>query len=162
MPSAPGNSDEFSGTAIAATILFAKIFSGDFEEIVKLPACTLLKPSRNHVAVDERRSRDRLRLSRFRLRHCRLVFHSELGKRRGSDLRETIKDHLQALSTVGRNVVEGADFVLLEWVFREIMEVSIDVQDVLPVSNHPEVAELGEYPVAFLKRIFAASQAGHE
>ena len=88
--------------------------------------------------------------------------HSIFWKWRCSVFGKAFQYHLKSLSTAGRDLVEGTDFGLLERVFRQIVEIPSAVQDVLPIANHSEVAELREYPVALFKWIFATSQAGHE
>lgn len=90
------------------------------------------------------------------------MFLSEFGKRRWSIFGKALQYHLKSLSTAGSDFVERADFGLLEWVFREVMKVSLAVNNVLPVANHSEVADLREDPVPLLEGIFAASQAGHK
>jgi hypothetical protein len=89
-------------------------------------------------------------------------FLSEFGKWRRSVIGKALQYHLESLSTAGSDLVERADFGLLEWVFREIMKVSLAVNNVLPVANHSEVADLRKDPVPLLEGIFAASQAGHK
>ena len=90
------------------------------------------------------------------------VLLTEFGKWRRSVFVEAFQYHLEALSTARGNLIEWADFGLLEWILREIMKVSLAVNNVLPVANHSKVADLREDPVSFLEGIFTASQAGHK
>ena len=90
------------------------------------------------------------------------MFLSEFGKWRRSVFGKALEYHLKSLSTAGSDFVERADFGLLEWVFGEIMKVPLAVNNVLPVANHSELADLREDPVPLLEGIFAASQAGHK
>ena len=85
---------------------------------------------------------------------------SKFRKGRFGVLRETIEDHLQALSAAGRDLVQRADFVFLPRVFAEIVESPVTVEYVLPVADHPEITKLRVNPTPFFKRILAATQAG--
>ncbi len=77
------------------------------------------------------------------LRFCtRTISGIILGKWSRSVLRKPIENCFEPLPPTWGVFVEGAHFVPLKRIFREVVEVDFAVQDVLPVSNHSEVAEL--------------------
>ena len=75
---------------------------------------------------------------------------------------KSLENHLETLTSTGSDFIQRTHFVLLERVFRQIVEVTFTIDNVLPVPNHAKIAKLRENPVPFLKRIFAATQTGDE
>ena len=75
---------------------------------------------------------------------------------------EAFQNHLQTLATPGGNFIQRTDGVLLEGVFLKVVKTALAIHHVLPVTNHPNVAQLRVDPVAFLERIVVTGDAWHQ
>ena len=81
----------------------------------------------------------------------------EFRERGRGILGESIKDHLQTLASAGSDLVQGANFLFLTWILEKVMEGSLTVYDMMPVPDHPEVADLGIDPAALLEGVLIAT-----
>ena len=66
----------------------------------------------------------------------------ELGEWSRCIFREAIENHLQALAPARGNLIQRINFLLLTGVLKQVMESALAIDNMIPVTNHPEFADL--------------------
>ena len=66
----------------------------------------------------------------------------ELGEWSRCIFREAIENHLQALPPARGDLIQRINFLLLTGVLKQVMESALAIDNMIPVTNHPEFADL--------------------
>ena len=90
------------------------------------------------------------------------MFGFEFGEGGRGIGRESFENHLEPVAAAWSNFIQGVDFMLLQRVLVHVVEGVSVIQEMVPVSDHSEVADLRINPAAFLKGINTAAEAGNE
>ena len=75
---------------------------------------------------------------------------------------EPFENHLEPVAAAWGNLIQRADFMLLQGIFVHVVKGASVIQEMVPVSDHSEVADLRINPTTLLKGIDTAAEAGNE
>ena len=76
--------------------------------------------------------------------------------------REPFENHLEPVAAAWSDFIQRVDFMLLQGVLVHVVEGVSVIQEMVPVSDHSEVADLRINPTALLKGIDTTAEAGNE
>ena len=76
--------------------------------------------------------------------------------------REPFENHLEPVAAAWSDFIQRVDFMLLQGVLVHVVEGVSVIQEMVPVSDHSEVADLRINPTTLLKGIDTAAEAGNE